>query len=93
MPYVLCWMDVIYLISFDNYTSLKGQVITLLGSYVGSEKSRFDLICSPEGTGSLTTKTVQSTALSLQGVDHVHCRYRLPFGVLTVGDSIPDDVF
>ena len=41
----------------------------------------------------LTTKSVQSTALALQGVDHIHGGDGLSLGVLSVGDCISDDVF
>ena len=40
----------------------------------------------------LSTKSVQSTSLPLEGVDHIHGGNSLPLGVLSVGDSIPDDV-
>jgi hypothetical protein len=39
----------------------------------------------------LTTETVQSAALSLQGVDDVQRGDSLALGVLSVGDSITDD--
>ena len=41
---------------------------------------------------SLTAKSVQSTALTLQGIDHIHGGDCLPLGMLGVGDSITDDV-
>jgi len=40
----------------------------------------------------LTAKSIQSTALTLQGVDDVHGGDGLPLGVLGVGYGIPDDV-
>ena len=40
----------------------------------------------------LTAKAIQCTTLTLQRVDDVHRRDRLPLGVLSVGDSITDDV-
>ena len=40
----------------------------------------------------LTTKAVQSAALSLQSVDDVHGSDGLSLGVLGVGDGIADDV-
>ena len=45
-----------------------------------------------QGRVSLTTESVQSTALAFQGVDDVHGCDSLPLGVLGVGDGIPDDV-
>ena len=39
----------------------------------------------------LTTETVQSAALSLQGVDNVERGDSLALGVLSVGDSVTDD--
>lgn len=40
----------------------------------------------------LTAESVQSASLALQGVHNVHGRDSLPLGVLSVGDSIADDV-
>jgi len=41
----------------------------------------------------LTTEAVESTALSLQGVYHVHGGHCLPLGVLSVRDGVTNDVF
>ena len=41
---------------------------------------------------SLTSESVQSASLPLQGVHHVHGSDSLALGVLGVGDSIADDV-
>ena len=40
----------------------------------------------------LTAKAVEGAALPLQGIDHIHGSDSLPLGVLSVGDSVPDDV-
>ena len=40
----------------------------------------------------LTAKSVQSTSLSLEGVDNVHGSDGLSLGVLSVGDCITDDI-
>ena len=40
----------------------------------------------------LTSESVQSAALPLEGIDNIHGSDSLPLGVLSVGDSIPDDV-
>ena len=40
----------------------------------------------------LTAESVQSLALTLQSVHHVHGGDGLPLGVLGVGDSVTDDV-
>ena len=42
--------------------------------------------------GLLTTESIQGASLALQGVDNIHGCDGLPLGVLSVGDSIPDDV-
>lgn len=42
---------------------------------------------------SLSTETVQSAALSLEGVDDIEGRDRLSLGVLSVGDSVSDNTF
>ena len=41
---------------------------------------------------SLTAKTVESTALAFESVDHVHSGDCLPLGMLGVGDRVPDHV-
>ena len=41
---------------------------------------------------SLTSESVQSAALPLEGIDNIHGGDGLPLGVFGVGDSIPDDV-
>jgi hypothetical protein len=40
---------------------------------------------------SLTTETIQSTALALQSIDDIEGGDGLALGVLSVGDSITDD--
>jgi len=42
--------------------------------------------------GNLTSESVQSPSLSLEGIDDVHGSDGLPSGVLSVGDGITDDV-
>ena len=42
--------------------------------------------------GSLTAESVQSAALPLESIDHIHSSDSLPLGMLGVGDSITDDV-
>ncbi|XP_055611520.1 uncharacterized protein LOC129758101 [Uranotaenia lowii] len=42
---------------------------------------------------SLTSETVQSASLSLQGIDDVHSSDGLALGVFSVGDSVTDHVF
>ena len=56
----------------------------------GPKKGRF--IPLDGSSSSLTAESVQSPALSLQSVDNVHGCDGLPLGVLSVGDSITDDV-
>lgn len=41
----------------------------------------------------LTTETVESAALSLEGIDNVEGSDSLSLGVFSVGDSVPDDTF
>ena len=40
----------------------------------------------------LTTESVEGSALPLQSIDDIHSSDSLPLGVLSVGDSIADDV-
>ena len=44
------------------------------------------------GTAFSATKPVESPALPLESVHHVHGSDSLPLGVLGVGDSVPNDV-
>ena len=44
------------------------------------------------GEGSLTSESVEGTSLALQSIDHIHGSHGLPLGMLSVGDSIPDDI-
>ena len=41
---------------------------------------------------SLTSESIEGTSLPLEGIDHIHSGDGLPFGVLSVGDGVPDDV-
>eukprot|EP00095_Tigriopus_kingsejongensis_P009618 snap_masked-scaffold328_size205007-processed-gene-0.9 protein:Tk09618 transcript:snap_masked-scaffold328_size205007-processed-gene-0.9-mRNA-1 annotation:"PREDICTED: uncharacterized protein LOC101999520" len=41
---------------------------------------------------SLATESVEGSALTLQGIDHIHGGDGLPLGVFRVGDGITDDV-
>ena len=41
---------------------------------------------------SLTSESIESASLPLEGIDHIHGGDSLPLGVLSVGDSISDDV-
>lgn len=48
---------------------------------------------APEGKSeSLTTETVEDTALVLESLDHIYGGDSLPLGVLGVGDRVPDHV-
>ena len=40
----------------------------------------------------LTSKSIESTSLPLEGIDDIHGSNSLPLGMFSVGDSIPDDV-
>ena len=44
------------------------------------------------GLGFLTSESVQSTALPLEGVHYIHGSDGLPLGMLGVGDGVTDDV-
>merc|ERR1740123_2454791 len=41
---------------------------------------------------SLTSKSIQSTSLSLESIDNIHSSDSLPLGVFSVGDSVSDHV-
>ena len=57
---------------------------------LGPEKDRF-VFCSC-GSCCLTAEAVEGAALPLQSIDHIHGSDGLPLGVLSVGDSVPDDI-
>ena len=40
----------------------------------------------------LTSKSIEGTSLSLQGIDHIHGSDSLPLGMFSVGNSISDDI-
>ena len=40
----------------------------------------------------LATETVERATLALEGVNHVHGSDGLALGVLSVGDSVPDNI-
>ena len=42
--------------------------------------------------GSLTSESVEGAALALQGVDNIHGGNSFPLGMLSVGDSITDNI-
>ena len=48
--------------------------------------------CGSGPYGILTSETIQGTALAFEGIDHVHCCYGLPLGMLRVGDRVSDDI-
>ena len=41
---------------------------------------------------SLTSKSIEGTSLSLEGIDDIHSGDSLPLGVFGVGDGVTDDV-
>ena len=61
----------------------------LLGMCVALKRAVYSVCRS---SSSLTAESVQSPALSLQGVDNVHGSDGLPLGMLGVCDGITDDV-
>lgn len=62
----------------------------------GPEKGLCFSHCKDSARGgsvhSLTSESVQSSALTFQGVDHVHGGNGLPLGVFGVGDCVSDNV-
>ena len=66
--------------TFSFAWSLKGPFFPSLPSIVGRRSV------------GLTAESVQSAALSLEGVDDVHGGDRLSLGVLRVGDGVTNDV-
>ena len=43
--------------------------------------------------GFLTSETVKGASLTFKGIHHIHSGYRLPLGMLSVGDRVSDDIF
>ena len=57
------------------------------------KKSNASIICrSQVQTKRLSTKAIEGPALPFQCVYHIHGSHSLPLGVLSVGDSITDDI-
>ena len=48
--------------------------------------------CGSGPYGFLTSETIQGTALAFESIDDIHCRYRLPLGMLRVGYGVSDDI-
>merc|ERR1719347_232491 len=42
--------------------------------------------------GGLASKAIQGATLPLEGIHNIHSSNSLPLGMLSVGDSIPDDI-
>ena len=40
----------------------------------------------------LTSESIESTSLALEGIDHIHSGNSLPLGVFGVGDGITDEI-
>ena len=79
--YVLC-------VCVLELTQLTAREISLGILWCALKRARLFL----DGGKCLTAESVQSTALTLQGVDNVHGCHGLPLGVLGVGDGITDDI-
>ena len=58
----------------------------------GPEQDRVWYLETVENEKSLAAEAVESAALALEGVDHVHGGDGLALGVLGVGDGVADDV-
>ena len=56
-------------------------------------KRTFVFLVGKAFESSLTSESVEGTALSLEGIDDIHGGDGLPLGVFGVGDGITDDVF
>ena len=50
------------------------------------------MLGSAEDWDCLTTESVEGSALPLQSIDDIHSGDSLPLGVLSVGDSVTDDI-
>ena len=62
----------------------------LLGGFGGLEKGQSWFLF---WSCFLTSESVEGTSLAFQSIDNIHGSDGLSLGVLSVGDSIPDDVF
>ena len=66
------------------------RFILFLSKLVALKRTDFCLVCG--FAGCLASEAVQSASLPLQGIDHIHSGDGLPLGVLSVGDSVADDI-
>ena len=71
----------------------KHVIFCLFKKSVGPEKDRcFEVSLSQRSSKCLTSESVESAALTLEGIDDIHGSDSLPLGVFSVGDRITDDV-
>ena len=56
------------------------------------DKSLMCRSCQASETEKLSAKAIQSPALPLQSIDHIHGSDSLPLGMFGVGDSVSDDI-
>ena len=59
---------------------------------MGSPKKDWLFCVSGQCIRSLTSESVEGTSLPLEGIDHIHGGDSLPLGMLSVGDSITNDI-
>ena len=63
-----------------------------VGTCVGPEKGRVFVFWELVGGSGLSTESIEGTSLPLEGIHHIHSSDSFPLCMLSVGDSIPDDI-
>src|ERR1700733_798226 len=93
-----------YLFNFFTWSLFRNGMLSCFSCVAGLRTVPLNMFCGPEkgrffrrfwstGGAGLAAKAVQSTSLSFQCVDHVHCRHCLPLRVLRICYGVPYDVF
>ena len=73
------------------YFSRQHNIISLMNILVALKRAGVVSI-RRWGVDGLTSKSIESTSLSLEGIDDIHGSNSLPLCMFGVGDSIPDDI-
>jgi hypothetical protein len=78
-----------YIINYLNVLAIHNKVLSC-ENVGGPEKDRVDeeMVCR----SFLAAKAVQCAALAFQSIDNIHGSHCFPLGMLSVGNSITDDI-
>ena len=91
----VAYVVILYCIIYSRVSYLRPKTInyTVVILFLEVMVALKRAVCCEEDLELLAAETVQGTALAFQGVDYVHCGYRLPLCMLAVCNCITDDIF